>query len=54
MEEKVFRVAAAKAGLRTRVVAFFGKIDMEMSELSGEDAQMFMEEYGSASRRSTR
>ena len=46
VEQEVFRVAAAKAGLRTRVVAFFGKIDMEMSELSGEDAQMFMEEYG--------
>ena len=46
VEEEVFRVAAAKAGLRTRVVAFFGKIDMEMSELSGDDARMFMEEYG--------
>ncbi len=46
VEETVTRVAAAKAGLRTRVVAFFGKIDMEMSELSGEDARMFMEEYG--------
>ncbi|HYI07465.1 MAG TPA: redox-regulated ATPase YchF [Thermoanaerobaculia bacterium] len=46
VEEEVFRVAAAKAGMRTRVVAFFGKIDMEMSELSGDDARMFMEEYG--------
>lgn len=46
VEGEVFRVASAKAGLRTRVVAFFGKIDMEMSELSGEDARMFMEEYG--------
>lgn len=46
VEETVFRVSAAKAGLRTRVVAFFGKIDMEMSELSGDDARMFMEEYG--------
>lgn len=46
VEQEVFRVAAAKAGLRTRVVAFFGKIDMEMSELSGDDAKMFMEEYG--------
>src|SRR5688572_11399055 len=46
VEETVLRVASAKAGLRTRVVAFFGKIDMEMSELSGEDARMFMEEYG--------
>jgi ribosome-binding ATPase len=45
-DEEVGRVAAAKAGLRTRVAAFFGKIDMEMSELSGEDARMFMDEYG--------
>jgi GTP-binding protein YchF len=46
VEDELFRVATAKAGLRTRAVAFFGKIDMEMSELSGEDARMFMEEYG--------
>ena len=46
VEKEVFRVSAAKAGLRTRVVAFFGKIDKEMSELSGDDARMFMEEYG--------
>jgi ribosome-binding ATPase len=46
VEEEVSRMAAAKAGLRTRIAAFFGKIDMEMSELSGDDAQMFMEEYG--------
>ncbi|HEX7709179.1 MAG TPA: redox-regulated ATPase YchF [Thermoanaerobaculia bacterium] len=46
VDQEVARVAAAKAGLRTRVVAFFGKIDMEMSELSGEDARMFMDEYG--------
>ncbi len=46
MEEEIARVATAKAGLRTRVVAFFGKIDMEMSELTGEDARLFMDEYG--------
>jgi GTP-binding protein YchF len=46
LEEQVSRVAAAKAGLRTRVVAFFGKIDMEMSELSADEARMFMDEYG--------
>ena len=46
MDEEIGRVAAAKAALRTRVVAFFGKIDMEMSELSGEEARMFMDEYG--------
>lgn len=46
VEAEVSRVAAAKAGARTRIVAFFGKIDMEMSELSGEDARAFMAEYG--------
>lgn len=46
VDREVARVASAKAGSRTRVVAFFGKIDMEMSELSGDDARMFMEEYG--------
>ncbi|HKB79686.1 MAG TPA: redox-regulated ATPase YchF [Thermoanaerobaculia bacterium] len=46
MEREVARVAEAKAGLRTRVVAFFGKIDMEMSELSTEEAREFMGEYG--------
>jgi GTP-binding protein YchF len=42
----VGRVAAAKAGKRTRAVAFFGKIDMEMSELASDEAQAFMAEYG--------
>jgi len=46
VQDEVFRVSAATAGLRTRVVAFFGKIDMEMAELSNEDARMFREEYG--------
>ena len=45
-EKEVGRVAAAKAGLRTRVVAFFGKIDMEISELSGDEARVFLDEYG--------
>ena len=46
MEQEVARVATVKAGLRTRVVAFFGKIDMEISELSAEEARQFMGEYG--------
>src|SRR5207245_10924951 len=46
MEEEVSHVAGAKAGLRTHVVAFFGKIDVEMSELSAEEAKMFRDEYG--------
>ena len=31
---------------QTKVMAFFGKIEMEMSELPDEDARAFMEEYG--------
>ena len=46
LEMEVARVAAAKAGLRTRVVAFFGKIDLEISELSGDEARVFLDEYG--------
>jgi GTP-binding protein YchF len=46
LDEQVARVATAKAGLRTRVVAFFGKIDMEISELSADEARMFLDEYG--------
>lgn len=46
MDEEVARVASAKVGLRTRVVAFFGKIDLEISELSDEEARMFLDEYG--------
>ncbi len=46
MDQEVTRVAAARAGLRTRVVGFFGKIDLEISQLSEEDARMFMDEYG--------
>jgi GTP-binding protein YchF len=46
IEEEIARVAAAKAGLRTRVVAFFGKIDMEISELSPDEARVFLDEYG--------
>jgi ribosome-binding ATPase len=35
-----------KAGKNTKVLAFFGKIEMEMSELSEEEASVFMQEYG--------
>jgi GTP-binding protein YchF len=45
-DEEVARVASAKAGLRTRVVAFFGKIDLEISELSDDEARVFLDEYG--------
>jgi ribosome-binding ATPase len=42
----VEQVAARKNGLWTRVAAFFGKIDMEMSELPADEARAFMGEYG--------
>jgi hypothetical protein len=44
--ETVARVAASKKGRNTRVASFFGKIDMEMSELPEEEARAFMNEYG--------
>src|SRR5204862_931196 len=46
MEEEVSRVAAAKAGLRTRVAAFFGKIDLEMCALSADEARRLMDGNG--------
>ena len=45
-EEVVKRAAAAKEGKNTKVLSFFGKIDLEMSELSNEEARAFMDEYG--------
>jgi len=45
-EAEVCRIAAARGGKRTKVLGFFGKIDMEMSELSEEEARAFMSEYG--------
>jgi len=45
-EGEVKRVAAIKAGTQTKVVSFFGKIDLEMSELPDEEASAFMAEYG--------
>ncbi|MEJ5306467.1 MAG: redox-regulated ATPase YchF [Ignavibacteria bacterium] len=35
-----------KISKNTRAIAFYGKIEMELSELSDEDAKAFMEEYG--------
>jgi hypothetical protein len=46
MDTEIGRIAEAKRGLRTGVAGFFGKIDMEISELSDEDARVFMDEYG--------
>jgi len=35
-----------KLGPNTKALSFFGQIEMEMSELSEEEASVFMEEYG--------
>jgi len=45
-EDLVGRVNEKKAGKQTKVLFFFGKIDMEMSELPEEEARAFMSEYG--------
>ncbi|MER3523405.1 MAG: redox-regulated ATPase YchF [Ignavibacteria bacterium] len=45
-EQLVQRLATKKQGRNTKVVSFFGKIEMEMSELSDEEARAFMDEYG--------
>jgi len=42
----VERIGARKKGKQTRVLAFFGKIDLEISQLSTEEATAFMAEYG--------
>lgn len=39
-------VETRKSGKHTKVVSFFGKIEMEMSELPDEEAKVFMDEYG--------
>jgi len=35
-----------KLSKKTRAIAFYGKIEMELSELSDEEAKAFMDEYG--------
>lgn len=41
------KLVADKYGAKhTKVVSFFGKIEMEMSELSDDEAKSFMDEYG--------
>jgi len=42
----VKRVAEKKGGKHTKIVSFFGKIEMEMSELPEDEAKVFMGEYG--------
>ncbi|MGA7161657.1 MAG: redox-regulated ATPase YchF [Bacteroidota bacterium] len=44
--ETVQRVSGKKEGKFTKIVSFFGKIEMEMSELPDDEAKVFMNEYG--------
>jgi ribosome-binding ATPase len=46
VEATVAKVAAVKQGPATRILSIFGKIDMEIAELSDEEARSFMGEYG--------
>lgn len=42
----VKHLAEKKEARNTKVVSFFGKIEMEMSELPDDEAKVFMDEYG--------
>lgn len=46
VDSLVKQVASKKEGKQTKVMSFFGKIEMEMSELADDEAKVFMEEYG--------
>jgi len=46
MEETVKQITAKYGSPHARIVPFFGKIELEMSELPDEEAKAFMEEYG--------
>ena len=46
MGKIVERIRSEKSGMNTGVLAFFGKIEMEMSELPRDEAAEFMGEYG--------
>ncbi|MGA2622690.1 MAG: redox-regulated ATPase YchF [Bacteroidota bacterium] len=45
-ESTVKRAAEKKESKNTKVMSFFGKIEMEMSELPDDERKVFMEEYG--------
>ncbi len=45
-ERSVSAVSERLGGPQTKVLSIYGKIDMEMSELSDEEARAFMGEYG--------
>ncbi len=44
--ETVKLIVGKKEGKKTKIVSFFGKIEMEMSELPDAEAKVFMDEYG--------
>lgn len=44
--EEERKIRAKKESVRTKVMTFFGKIELEMSELSEEESTVFMGEYG--------
>jgi len=44
--EQVEVVRKSKSGTNTKIVSFFGKIELEMSELPDDEAAEFMSEYG--------
>ncbi len=46
IEEIAGKIRAAHGGPNVKVLGFFGKIELEMSELSKEEAAVFMTEYG--------
>jgi GTP-binding protein YchF len=46
VEKHVKLISEKKSGKNTKVVSFFGKIEMEVSELPDDEAKVFMEEYG--------
>ena len=39
-------VGSTKGGKQTKIVSFFGKIDLEIAELPPDEARAFMDEYG--------
>lgn len=45
-EKYLDELVRKKLGHNTKVLCFFGKIEMEMAELSDEDAAVFMNDYG--------
>ncbi len=46
VDETLKLVTEKKGGGHTKEVSFFGKIEMEMSELADDEARVFMDEYG--------